>query len=865
MKNLLRFAIVVVLLIVTNKLCFAQQQPKADSAQMAFFNKEFNQSGDWRVEWSERSKVPKIVWGGKIKSKSSKKGKQDKAKDFLKEFEQLFSIHNPDDILKLKRTNRTTLGTEHLDFQQIHKKLRVVGGSYSIHFNQNDEIICSNGSIFDDIRLTDVAPALNEQTAIQYAIAAVGVHDSVVTSSPTAELVIFPTDTSYCLAYDCRVESRRPFADYGVIIDAKTGSTLRSANYICRMSDGIGKVYKIDPRTPAEDVTLTNLDGSGYLSGPYVKARRFISNGVSDFAYSSNLDFRYAPTELNFDQVNVYYHANRFRGEYLTSPSGGNLGTFGLTFPQIQAFTNVWYYTDQGYVDDDAFSNLGTDQIAFGASVVDNYYFNNFAKKNDVIYHEYTHQIAFRFGLDPRNDLYPIYANSLHEGYADYFGASSAKYFGAYNDLSQAAIGEWLYKFNPNHLRTMNTTTAQLNLNDVFQFGYYYNIPGDVHSIGMLLSNTLWDLKKSPAFNGYPLDWLVLMGLNFVHGDNVFMNDVRLGLYVANATLRDFGLPDKFYDIQNSFANRLIGTGATMSGPSTVYLNQSYTWTANPINGGSSPRYGWYTRPNSGSSWQYVDNQNRPSFNLFIGGGTTLQIKCEVTNLNTGIMGYTVQTVSITPPPPLTVSISGPSSLNVGQYGTYTANMSYGTAPYNFSWYYMNISGGGNALSGNGSIKPQLPINNQWIAFGTNSATVQKYASTNMYIRVDVVDAHSQTATTNVYVSVIGGGLAKANMQSGSFESIPTKLELGSNFPNPFNPSTTIRFGLPTPSNVSLKIYNIQGQEVRTLVGSYLSVGYYDTIWDGRDEAGSQVASGIYIYRLQAGNFIQSKKMTYIK
>jgi flagellar hook assembly protein FlgD len=62
-----------------------------------------------------------------------------------------------------------------------------------------------------------------------------------------------------------------------------------------------------------------------------------------------------------------------------------------------------------------------------------------------------------------------------------------------------------------------------------------------------------------------------------------------------------------------------------------------------------------------------------------------------------------------------------------------------------------------------------------------------------------------------------------------------------------------------------LKIYNIQGQEVRTLVNSYFGAGYYDAVWDGKDEAGSQVASGIYIYRLQAGNFVQSKKLTFIK
>lgn len=90
--------------------------------------------------------------------------------------------------------------------------------------------------------------------------------------------------------------------------------------------------------------------------------------------------------------------------------------------------------------------------------------------------------------------------------------------------------------------------------------------------------------------------------------------------------------------------------------------------------------------------------------------------------------------------------------------------------------------------------------------------------------------------------------------------SIPMEFELTQNFPNPFNPTTTIRFGLPEATNVKLIVYNLLGQEVITLVNGYRSAGSYDVIWNA-----SNLASGIYIYRLETGSYSISKKMNLLK
>jgi hypothetical protein len=97
---------------------------------------------------------------------------------------------------------------------------------------------------------------------------------------------------------------------------------------------------------------------------------------------------------------------------------------------------------------------------------------------------------------------------------------------------------------------------------------------------------------------------------------------------------------------------------------------------------------------------------------------------------------------------------------------------------------------------------------------------------------------------------------------------IPETLTLFQNYPNPFNPSTTITYSLPEADRVSLKIYNALGQELRTLVAARQAPGLKSVLWDGRDAAGGQVSSGVYVYRLQVGqvgDIIKTRKMLVIK
>jgi hypothetical protein len=95
--------------------------------------------------------------------------------------------------------------------------------------------------------------------------------------------------------------------------------------------------------------------------------------------------------------------------------------------------------------------------------------------------------------------------------------------------------------------------------------------------------------------------------------------------------------------------------------------------------------------------------------------------------------------------------------------------------------------------------------------------------------------------------------------------SLPDGFGLDQNYPNPFNPNTDIRFSLPTAANARLEIFNVLGQRTKTLVNQGLPAGSYSVNWDGTNESGSPVASGIYFYRFETEGFSASKKMLLLK
>ena len=93
----------------------------------------------------------------------------------------------------------------------------------------------------------------------------------------------------------------------------------------------------------------------------------------------------------------------------------------------------------------------------------------------------------------------------------------------------------------------------------------------------------------------------------------------------------------------------------------------------------------------------------------------------------------------------------------------------------------------------------------------------------------------------------------------------PQGYSLSTNYPNPFNPSTTISFSLPEAGDVSLNVYNVKGQLVKTLVNEQKELGNHSVVWNGKDNNDQKVSSGVYFYRINTGKFTEMKKMILMK
>ena len=109
------------------------------------------------------------------------------------------------------------------------------------------------------------------------------------------------------------------------------------------------------------------------------------------------------------------------------------------------------------------------------------------------------------------------------------------------------------------------------------------------------------------------------------------------------------------------------------------------------------------------------------------------------------------------------------------------------------------------------------------------------------------------------------GGTTGVDLKRSDNPTTPQGFELHQNYPNPFNPTTTISYSLEKTANVTLKIYNIRGELVTTLVDSRQAMGSHSVIWNGTDMNSSRVSSGIYIYCLDVNTTRLVKKMTLLK
>jgi hypothetical protein len=103
------------------------------------------------------------------------------------------------------------------------------------------------------------------------------------------------------------------------------------------------------------------------------------------------------------------------------------------------------------------------------------------------------------------------------------------------------------------------------------------------------------------------------------------------------------------------------------------------------------------------------------------------------------------------------------------------------------------------------------------------------------------------------------------DVEEGLEVLLPRDFTLSQNYPNPFNPQTVIEYALPRDSRVQIVVYNVLGRKVKVLKDQWEEAGYRSVVWDGKDQKGEEVGTGIYFYKIQAESFVKTKKMVLLK
>ena len=167
-------------------------------------------------------------------------------------------------------------------------------------------------------------------------------------------------------------------------------------------------------------------------------------------------------------------------------------------------------------------------------------------------------------------------------------------------------------------------------------------------------------------------------------------------------------------------------------------------------------------------------------------------------------------------------------------------------------------------------ISSTISLNPAWLSVDPSTGSVHAGDSLKVKLTCDATHLSSGNYPVNIFISsndpdqphlVIPVSVEVITGLADPFSNqIPNTYELFQNYPNPFNPNTTIQFGLPEAANVKINLYNVLGQKVTTLVSENKLAGRYKVKWDA-----SKFASGIYFYRLEAGKFVETKKMLLLK
>ncbi|MDI6804576.1 MAG: M4 family metallopeptidase [Bacteroidota bacterium] len=767
-----------------------------------------------QIEWSENNSTPTFV-SGKL-TQTGLSYSSDKTNDgirFLSENKDLFGLKEPAKELNVISNITDEIGMTHIKYHQQVNGVKIFHGQLIAHFNSDGSVESVNGRYYPTPDINTI-PSIDIHTALQIAKDKLGSYQS---TDEKGELNIYSQGPRLLLVYVVSLPSHsNPMMT--VFIDALNGEVIKIDDGIRYDGPVVGSGIALDGTVKTVHSYLSGgtyymIDASLPMYVPPIDSFKGVivtidaKNDTAGNGYGSAVYVTDPNNNNNFndnERLKAAVSAHFFSREvYQFFKTRYNRNSYNNTGGSLR---NVVHYLVN-------LNNAFWNGVSMSYGDGDGVTFSNLAGALDVIAHELTHGVT----QYSANLVYELQPGALNESFSDVFGAIC--------DSADWLIGEDVFTpgITGDALRSMQDPHMGLSSNDPrwqpAHMDEYVNLPNDpnndnggVHINSGIPNKAFYNVATAIGRSKAGLIWYRTLA--------VYLTNNSQFIDCRNACLNS---------AKDLFGQSSVEYNAVASGFSAVGIGSSSGSTYDLTYDDGSSAVGVYE---SAANWELAVRFTPPVSNV-----TITNVKVEITGDNAGGTGHFTLKM---------YRADGASGLPGTQIIT-----PYSYTPAQVGWQSFDITGANVngdfyvSILYDGTNQPliggDLPPGNQR-AYEYNSSSWSKLNSPDdytLFMRATV------TSTT---------GVVEIDSR------IPPKFELAQNYPNPFNPTTNFGFRIPDFGFVSLKVYDVFGKEVTTLVNEVKHPGEYSVQWDA-----SSIASGVYLYRLQCNNFTETKKLLLMK
>ena len=750
---------------------------------------------------------------------------RDIALGYLKAKKEQFGIDEELNTIKVTDVKNTP-GGSHVYYQQYIQDIPVYDSRGSVTIDKQGTVTFATNNYRPGLSMKSTLPSVYSSEAISIAKDYLNVTGKM-RGKEKAELMIFESkDRGAELSWRINIPASQPLGSWEVFVNANDRRIIHVKDRMMyRTTNGRGMVWNPDPLTTAD----------AYYGSPYV------DNNDNDISELNAERISVTLKDITFDTNSRKYKLN---GPYcvlsdeetpsdifpeLSDSSDFNYPRSQQEFEAVM----VYYHIDKstrrlielGYNepeqlqfkadphglsgDDNSHYDPVLNYVAFGEGNVDD------AEDADVIWHEHAH--SFQENFVPGGMSYSGETYSLQEGCSDYWAASYSRSLSGF---------EWGQLFIWDAGITSSGTGIFWPARRCDKDLKYSDLPIHIdwhHDDGQIWSSALMEIWGDI---GRDITDILFLESHYIWGSSPELRDAASAFAMADINIYNGAHLDL---ITNHFSSHELLYSPTTSG--TLSHNEVWYGTVNVTGNIIVP---------SGISLIIA-----PVVNVNFSTGTNLTVSGELCVMGNSANPAVLQSVT-----------SAPNDW----YGIYFNNGSSGylqCCEINDSENMITVESGADVTmcdDNEVTLQPgfTVELGGEFYAYVDASlsgglAQVASYSKQNSY---EIVENDENTSEDDAQTEQ---------------NKLPANYSLSPNYPNPFNPTTTFKYTLKEETKVTIKVYNILGKEIITLVNRTQPAGYQSITWNGTDHSGNPVPSGIYICQMKAGNFTKSQKMVLMK